>query len=191
LFVNSYSRGAASEPTLLRSKEIARMKISELSDDERREYLDKAYQTACDLCGSGDLEAHPSRTIMDWVRAGRARDKARDEGGLGPVEIENKRKPGNDDLLDDPNSMDDDPDAIDNPPDFEGKPANPTLRKPAQDGRYSTGTDGVPRFERVNAKGETVSVVVGDAALVVRAAASSPAKVRAMGAALKNYHRLK
>ena len=176
------------------------MKISELSDDERREYLDKAYQTACDLCGSGDLEAHPSRTIMDWVRAGRARDKARDEGGLGPVEIQNKRKPGNDDLLDpasepDPDAMDDHDDNVlknprgigDDPPDFPGKPANPTRSEPTQDGRFGVDSAGVPRWESSDGR----TVLSGDAALVARAAAVNPTKVRHMSASFKNYDRLK
>ena len=153
------------------------MKISELSDDERREYLDKAYQTACDLCGSGDLEAHPSRTIMDWVRAGRARDKARDEGGLGPVEIENKRKPGNDDLLD--------PASEPEPELTAGGNGGNGGAEPTIDGCLSVDSAGVPRFE--SADGRTI--LTGDAAIAVRQ--SNPGRVRRVAAAIKGYDRLK
>jgi len=136
-------------------------KISEMSDDEASAMLLKAYRGACD-CYDSDLHGdHPSLQVNKWFRNARAAASG------APVEGEIQKQ------------------GSDNPPDFAGKPANPALAKPAQDGRFERGTDGVDRF---TSNGRTVT---GDAALLARARASNPSTVRGMTAAIKGYGRLK
>jgi hypothetical protein len=66
-------------------------KISQMDDEERRDILDEAYQHALALHEDGELDGrHPSRTIWDWVRRGRARDAAKDSD----PDVEATNKPG-------------------------------------------------------------------------------------------------
>jgi hypothetical protein len=164
-------------------------RLSEMNDDEAGAALLKAYRGACDAYDPEEHGDHPSHAVASWMK--NARDaKAKDEGGLGPVEIENKRKPGADGegevMPTNPNGEDDDQPEL-----TAGGNNGNGGAVPAQDGRYGVDSAGVPRFERMNAKGETVGVVVGDAAIVAHSRQSNPARVRRLALAIPGYSRLK
>ena len=65
------------------------MKISDLSDEDRRDYLDRAYAHACNLHAAGEMEGrHPSNLIISWMKAGKAHAAAKDANGNGRTESE-------------------------------------------------------------------------------------------------------
>lgn len=64
-------------------------KISEMSDEQRRDYLDQAYAHACNLHAAGELgQQHPSKTVIDWSKRGKAYAAAADANGNGRTESE-------------------------------------------------------------------------------------------------------
>ena len=71
------------------------MASRKLTDDEFGAKLVALYRAFRDLHESGQLDSdaeHPRDTVNSWADAVRT-SKANDEGGLGPVEIQNKAKP--------------------------------------------------------------------------------------------------
>ena len=66
------------------------MKISEMDDEQRRDYLDRAYQAGCELHSNGELEGpHPSRILIGWAKAAKARAAgSADANGNGRTESE-------------------------------------------------------------------------------------------------------
>lgn len=149
------------------------MKISDMSRDEKRDYLESAYDAACDAHEAGELEGgHPSHTVVGWSKLGQGRD------GL----------PGNVGLA---KPIEDDPLADSADPLTEADPSTPggnrARGRTAQDGAFALGTDGVPRFTLPDGR-----VIAGDAALAARvqSSRSTSASVASMNK-IPGYSRLK
>jgi hypothetical protein len=170
---------------------MATTKRSDMTDEEFGRRLVNCYDDIAQLHKDGGRDpdaVHPMKVINSWMGECReAREKANDDAntGLGPKYLQNKGDP------DDPSGMgpreiQNKGKANDNPPEFAGKPANPTLGKPAVDGRYEIGSDGVPRFTDADGR-----FVVGDAALVARAGMGNPTRAAKLAARIQGYDRLK
>ena len=143
-------------------------KISEMEPAEAGAELYRQYMSAHDAWVADSDVRHPSFDTKAWRQtardAGTLRESATDEGGLGPVEIQNKRK------------------GMDNPPGGQGQPQPPVR---AQDGALSFDSAGIARFETVSGK-----VLTGKDAELAFARQSDPTRVKSMGAAIKGYNRL-
>ena len=139
--------------------------MAKLTDEEFGAKLVAAYRTYRDLHEAGALDAdaeHPRDTVNNWINT--IRDcKAQDEGGLGPVEIQNKRKVA----------------GGDNPPGGSGQPRPPVA---GQDAAAEAAGD-----DRIRLSG---SADIGGALALASARRSSPARIRAMAAAIPGYDRL-
>jgi len=142
------------------------LKISQMSDEARRDYLDNAYKSAVDAHAAGELEGgHPSHTVVGWSKLGQGRDSLAGNAA--------------------------DP-LADADPLTEADPSTPggnrAHGKTAQDGAFAFGTDGVPRFTLADGR-----VIVGDAALAarVRQGATTSASIAATERAIPGYGRLK
>lgn len=147
--------------------------MAKLTDDEFGAKLVAAYRGYRDLHDAGALAEdaeHPRDTVNNWL--GTIRDsKATDENsGLGRVTIQKRGTPNEEQ-------------ALDNPPNFAGKPANPTLGKPAQDSAAAGAEDDMIRRSGHHD-------VEGQLALA-SARRSNPARVRAMENAIPALRRLK
>jgi hypothetical protein len=144
--------------------------------------LGACYRSRYDrLCAAHDMGLddgpHPSErwaADTEILKAHRAAT-ANDEGGLGPVEIQNKAKRS----------------AQDNPP-----PTPNTPKPPVQDGkttiiekpqdRYMVGSDNVPRFEYADGR-----VLFGNDAIIARSQQSNRGRVRVMKTKIAGYDRIK
>ncbi len=162
------------------------MKISEVSTDEQKDYLHRAYTGACDAFEAGELDGkHPSHQAVDWMQVARARDNARDEGGLGAERIQGARSDRGAGLgaVEIQNKAKDDvqPELT-----AGGNGGNGGATAAQDDGRYVIGSDSVGRF--ITNDGRTLS---GDAAIEASARQSNPRRVRAQADAISGYGRLK
>lgn len=62
------------------------MKISDMTDSDRRQYLDRCYQHALNLHADGELGGvHPARVVNSWMKRGMEREAARDANGADPA----------------------------------------------------------------------------------------------------------
>lgn len=137
-----------------------------MSRDEKRDYLEKAYDAACDAHEAGDLEGgHPSHTVVGWSKLGQGRDSLAGNAA-DPL-------------------ADEDPLAEADPSTPGGNRAH---GRTAQDGAFAFGTDGVPRFTLPDGR-----VIAGDAALAARvqSSRSTSASIAATERAIPGYGRLK
>jgi hypothetical protein len=143
--------------------------FNDLSDAELGQLLRSRYDRLVEAHDMGLSEEHPAdRWAQDTeVLHSHREARADDEGGLGPVEIQNKAKVR----------------GMDNPPDFQGKPANPKLGKPAQDSALEGAED-----DRIRLSGH--HDIAGQLALA-SARRSNPARIRAVARAVPGYNRLK
>lgn len=137
-------------------------RISEMNDDEASATLLRAYRRACDnYDGDNDEHGrHPSKDVNRWIAI----------SATGGTNTEKRIQ-----------SQDDDQPSL-----TAGGNGGNGGATPAQDGRYSLDSAGVPRF--VTSAGV---VTTGDAALVARANQSSPATRRALEIAIPALRRLK
>jgi hypothetical protein len=146
-------------------------KISEMEPAAAGAELYRQYMSAHDAWVADHDVRHPSFDTKAWRQtardAGTLREAATDEGGLGPVEIQNKAKD------------DEQPELTAGGNAGNGGPT------PAQDGRYVVGLDGQPRFEHANGR-----VTTGADAIVARAGTSNPTRAANMASRIKNYTRL-
>jgi hypothetical protein len=144
--------------------------VAKLSDADFGAKLVAAYRAYRDLHEAGALDSdaeHPRDTVNNWIST--IRDcKAQDQGGLGPVEIQNKAK-------------DDEQPSL-----TAGGNAGNGGPTPAQDGRYVVGLDGQPRFEHADGR-----VTTGADALTARARQANPSRAAAMASRIKGFDRLK
>jgi hypothetical protein len=140
--------------------------FNDLSDEQLGKLLRSRYDRLCAAHDMGLSEQHPSERWAEDTETLKAYREAAATGGIaGKVA------------------------GSDNPPATPGTPKPPVA---GADGRFMIGTDGVPRFEAINAKGDTVSIVTGDAAVEAHARQSDPARVRRMAKAIgPSYDRLK
>lgn len=92
------------------------MRISEMSEDQAKQYLYDSYQSAVEAHGRGELEGrHPSHQIVKWAKLGRGEADQTDDNSLSEAD---PSTPGGN---------------------RGGKP-------PTVDGHYQLGMDSVPRF---------------------------------------------
>jgi hypothetical protein len=151
--------------------------FTQMSDAELGACFRSRYDRLCAAHDMGlDDGPHPSErwhadtAILNEHRAATAKD----EGGLGPVEIQNKAKPGG--------AKDDTQPELTAAGNYGNGGA-----EPAQDGKFERTTAGVPRFTSSDGR----FVVTGDAALVANARQSNPARVRRMALAIPGYKRIR
>jgi hypothetical protein len=147
------------------------MKISEMEPAAAGAELYRQYMSAHDAWVADHDVRHPSFDTKAWRQtardAGTLREAATDEGGLGPVEIQNKAKD------------DEQPELTAGGNAGNGGPT------PAQDGRYTIGADSVPRFETSDGR-----VLLGNDAMLARSRQSNPTRAANMASRIKNYNRL-
>jgi hypothetical protein len=147
-------------------------KISEMEPAAAGAELYRQYMSAHDAWLADKDVRHPSFDTKEWRSvardAGTLREPTADDAnaGLGPVEIERTDH------------------GADNP-DFEGKPANPTLGKPAQDAARAAEATEEARIR------QTGSANLEGDLWAARVRRSNPETVRKMSLAIKGFDRLK
>jgi hypothetical protein len=139
--------------------------FNDLSDAELGQLLRSRYDRLCLAHAAGLSDEHPSESWARDTETLKAYREAAATGGIaGKVA------------------------GSDNPPDFKGEPDRPGLSAPprqTQDGRYSVGSDSVPRFETSDGR-----VLRGNEALAARAAQANPSRAKRMALAIKGFDRL-
>jgi hypothetical protein len=146
------------------------MRISEMSRDEKRDFLERAYDAAVEAHGANKLEGgHPSHTVVGWSKLGQGRD-------VMPGNVASSKE------IEDENPL-----AGADPESPGGNRSGASsARAAAHDGHYQLGTDGVPRFTLADGR-----VIAGDAALAARARQSDPANVAAAERLIPGYGRIR
>jgi hypothetical protein len=153
--------------------------MSEMDPAEAAALLYGRYMAAHEAYDADEHDGpHPSKDVTRWGNI--AATGGRDEGGLGPERIQGARSDRGAGLG---------PVEIQNKAKDEVQPSESERgnagAEPAQDGRYSLDSAGVPRYETAGGQ-----VIVGDAALEANARRSNPARVQRMSAAIKGLDRL-
>jgi hypothetical protein len=136
--------------------------ISQMDPTEAGELLYKKFMAAHEANKGGSPEDHPSRDVQKWNRI----------AATGGMNSEKQIEKGEDDEQPELSAG------------GNGGNGGPT---PAQDGRFYLDSANVPRFEAINAKGETVAILTGDSALLARARQSNPSRAKRMAERIKGY----
>lgn len=148
-------------------------KISEMEPAAAGAELYRQYMSAHDAWVADHDVRHPSFDTKAWRQIGRdagtLREAATDaNAGLGPVTIQ--KRGASDDV---------------EPEKTAGGNSGSGGPMPAQDGRYTIGSDSVPRFETSDGR-----VLLGNDATEANARRSNPTRAANMASRIKNYNRL-
>jgi hypothetical protein len=153
-----------------------KFKISELPEDEAKQYIYDAYMAAVDAHEAGELDTeggkHPSKRIFAWHNLGRERDAAARDADMDNPDL---------------NVADaDNPEGSPDPKPTTNTGVPKAEKKLTADGQLDYGLDGRPRFYMADGR-----VLEGAAAIAAAEHHISDDYARRMEPAVPGYSRLK